>query len=262
MENPTATMEPNTMNTLWTRLAAGDEEARQQLLNEHLGLVYFVARQISTGVAKYVEFDELVSAGSLGLISALHSFDPTRGLAFSTFAAPRIRGAVLDELRRQDSVPRSIRRKTRELNAAAEALGRKNSQRPSEKELAEQLGVDLPTLWRWQADLEGAVHLSLDRSTQPDGEDASAPAETMAVADPDDIEEKITHKQEVVLLRDAILRLAKQERTVLSLYYFEELKLHEIAKVLGLTESRVSQIRSKALGSLRKVMAPLRAEVA
>jgi RNA polymerase sigma factor for flagellar operon FliA len=84
----------------------------------------------------------------------------------------------------------------------------------------------------------------------------------MAVADPDDIEEKITHNQEVVLLRDAILRLAKQERTVLSLYYFEELKLHEIAKVLGLTESRVSQIRSKALGNLRKVMAPLRAEVA
>ncbi len=249
-------------NSLWTRLAAGDEDARQQLLNEHLGLVYFVARQIGSGVAKYVEFDELVSAGSLGLISALHSFDPARGLAFSTFAAPRIRGAVLDELRRQDSVPRSIRKKTREINAATEALGRKNAQRPSERELADQLGVDLPTLWRWQADLEGAVHLSLDRSAQTDGEDAGMPAETMAIADPDDIEENITFKQEVALLRDAILKLGKQERTVLSLYYFEELKLHEIAKVLELTESRVSQIRSKALVNLRKVMAPLREEVA
>ncbi len=261
MENSKTKMENDTIS-LWTRLAQGDEDARQQLLNEHLGLVYFVARQISSGVAKYVEFDELVSAGSLGLISALHSFDPARGLAFSTFAAPRIRGAVLDELRRQDSVPRSIRRKTRELNAAAEALGRKNGQRPSEKEMAEQLGVDLPTLWRWQADLEGAVHLSLDRSAQSDGDDASMPAETMAIADPDDVEENITFKQEVALLRDAILSLGKQERTVLSLYYFEELKLHEIAKVLGLTESRVSQIRSKALGNLRKVMAPLREEVA
>src|SRR3974377_111064 len=96
----------NEKDSLWSRLAAGDEAARQQLLNEHLGLVYFVARQISHGVAKYVEFDELVSAGSLALINALHSFDPARGLAFSTFAAPRIRGAVLDELRRQDSVPR------------------------------------------------------------------------------------------------------------------------------------------------------------
>ncbi len=249
-------------DSLWARLAAGDEDARQQLLNEHLGLVYFVARQIGNGVAKYVEFDELVSAGSLGLISALHSFDPARGLAFSTFAAPRIRGAVLDELRRQDSVPRSIRRKTRDLNAATEALGSKNGQRPSERELAEQLGVDLPTLWRWQADLEGAVHLSLDRSTQSDGDEASAPAETMAIADPDDIEENITFKQEVAVLRDAIMELGKQERTVLSLYYFEELKLHEIAKVLKLTESRVSQIRSKALGNLRKMMAPLREEVA
>ena len=128
--------------------------------------------------------------------------------------------------------------------------------------MAEQLGVDLPTLWRWQADLEGAVHLSLDRSAQPDGDDASSPSETMAIADPDDVEENITFKQEVALLRDAILRLGKQERTVLSLYYFEELKLHEIAKVLELTESRVSQIRSKALGNLRKLMAPVRAEVA
>jgi RNA polymerase sigma factor for flagellar operon FliA len=248
--------------TLWTRLAAGDEDARQQLLNEHLGLVYFVARQIGSGVAKYVEFDELVSAGSLGLISALHSFDASRGLAFSTFAAPRIRGAVLDELRRQDSVPRSIRRKTREMNAATESLGRKNGQRPSEKELAAELGIDMETLWRWQADLEGAVHLSLDRSAQSDNDDASAPVETMAVADPDDVEENMTFNQEVTFLREAILKLGKQERTVLSLYYFEELKLHEIAKVLGLTESRVSQIRSKALGNLRKVMAPLREEVA
>jgi RNA polymerase sigma factor for flagellar operon FliA len=254
-------MEQDT-DSRWARLATGDEEARQQLLNEHLGLVYFVARQISTGVAKSVEFDELVSAGSFGLINALHSFDPARGLAFSTYAAPRIRGAVLDELRRQDSVPRSIRRKTRELNGAAEAVGRKNGQRPSEREIAEQLGIDLPTLWRWQADLEGAVHLSLDRSAQPEGDDAASPSDTMAIADPDDVEERMTLHQEVALLRDAILRLGKQERTVLSLYYFEELKLHEIAKVLELTESRVSQIRSKAIGNLRKLMAPLREAVA
>ena len=253
----------NDTDSLWTRLAAGDEDARQQLLNEHLGLVYFVARQISHGVAKYVEFDELVSAGSLGLINALHSFDPARGLAFSTFAAPRIRGAVLDELRRQDSVPRSIRRKTRELNAAAEALGRKNGQRPTEKELAEQLGVDLPTLWRWQADLEGAVHLSLDRSAQTDGDDASAPVG-------DDRRRRSRRRRgehhvppggrDCCATRSS--KLGKQERTVLSLYYFEELKLHEIAKVLELTESRVSQIRSKALGNLRKMMSGLREEVA
>jgi RNA polymerase sigma factor for flagellar operon FliA len=248
--------------TLWTQFAKGDPNARQKLLNGHLGLVYFVARQVAAGLAAEVEYDELVSAGTLGLMSALESFDPGRGLAFSTFAAPRIRGAVLDELRRQDHVPRSIRRKTRQINAATEAIGRRVSGKATDKEIAAQLGVDVDTLWRWQADIEGAVQVSLDRSTHSDDDASPSKGETLTADDTDDVEQKITLDQEVSCLRDAIETLGKQERTVLALYYFEDLKLHEIATVLDLTESRVSQIRSKALNNLRTKLAPLRENVA
>ncbi|MHB1225713.1 MAG: sigma-70 family RNA polymerase sigma factor, partial [Gemmatimonadaceae bacterium] len=219
-------------------------------------LVHFVARQIARGISVEADFDELVSAGTIGLMSALSSFDSGRGLAFSTFAAPRIRGAILDELRRQDHVPRSVRRKARELGTARDALTRTLGRQPETREVAEHLGVDMDTLWRWQSEVECSVRLPLDRPTTDGG--APAPAETLYADDERGIEDLITHEQEVSVLRDAIMGLKEQERTVLAMYYFEELKLHEIAKVLELTESRVSQVRSKAIGRLRERMAPLR----
>jgi len=247
---------------LWTEFARGSQDARDSLLAEHLGLVHHVARQLSRTLAAKADVDEMVSAGTMGLMSALEGFDPSRGLAFSTFAAPRIRGAILDELRRQDHVPRSVRRKARELSGARETLQRIFGRPPEPQEMAEHLGVDVATLWRWEADVENAVHLSIDR--QPGEPDAgmAAPAEMLADETHGDIEETLNHEQEVALLRDAIMELKEQERVVLSLYYFEELKLHEIASVLNLTESRVSQIRSKALGKLRTELGPIRSFVA
>lgn len=249
-------------HSLWTKYLGGDADARQQLLSEHLGLVHFVARQVARGLAVDMDFDELVSAGTLGLMNALESFDAKRGLAFSTFAAPRIRGAILDELRRQDHVPRSIRRKTREINAARESLSRQLSRPVTDRETAEQLGVDVETLWRWQADVEGAVHLPLDRSSTPQDDGGVTPVEQLITEDENEIETQLNHEQEVDHLRAAIMKLKEQERIVLSLYYYEELKLHEIAEILELTESRVSQIRSKALSRLRTQIGMLRENVA
>ena len=248
--------------SLWQALASGDQSARERLLSAHLSLVHHVARQVSRSLAANLDFDELVSAGTIGLMSALDSFDVSRGLAFSTFAVPRIRGAILDELRRQDHVPRSVRRKTREIAAAREALTRALGRPPEDREIAEHMKVDIETLWRWKADLEGAVHVPLDRSAGDRDGYSHAPAELLSGDEEDAIEEKITFTQEVELLRDAIFRLKEKERTVLTLYYFEELKLHEIATILELTESRVSQIRSKALSKLRTELAPLREAVA
>ncbi len=251
------------MNTkLWQSYHAGNDSARDRLLEEHLGLVHHVARQVSRTLAVRADFDELVSAGTIGLMTALEGFDASRGLAFSTFAAPRIRGAILDELRKQDHVPRSIRRKTREMSAAREAWMRAHGRGPDDRELAEQLGVDMDTLWRWQADVEGAHHIPLDRAPGERENNAPTPAETLSSGEDSEVEDSLTHEQEVSHLKDAILRLKDQERVVLSLYYFEELKLHEIAKVLELTESRVSQIRSKALSKLRVDLKPLRGSVA
>ena len=247
---------------LWQSYHAGNDSARDRLLEEHLGLVHHVARQVSRTLAVRADFDELVSAGTIGLMTALEGFDASRGLAFSTFAAPRIRGAILDELRKQDHVPRSIRRKTREMSAARETWMRVHGRGPDDRELAEQLGVDMDTLWRWQADVEGAHHIPLDRTPGERENNAPTPAETLSSGEDSEVENSLTHQQEVSHLKDAILRLKDQERVVLSLYYFEELKLHEIAKVLELTESRVSQIRSKALSKLRVELKPLRGSVA
>ena len=245
--------------TLWHAYRSGNDVARERLLTDHLGLVHHVARQMSKTLAVRADFDELISAGTMGLMTALDGFDPSRGLAFSTFAAPRIRGAILDELRKQDHVPRSVRRKTREIAASRETLGRIMGRAATDDEIAEHLGVDRDTLWKWQADVEGANQVSLERS--PSDRDSQMPSPVDFLSDEDDgngIEERISHQQEVSLMRDAIMGLKEQERVVLSLYYFEELKLHEIADILKLTESRVSQIRSKALSRLRVTMAPLR----
>jgi RNA polymerase sigma factor FliA len=243
---------------LWAALAEGDEDARESLLGEHLGLVHHVARQISRSLSVEADYDELVSAGAVGLMNALDTFETSRGLAFSTFAAPRIRGAILDELRRQDHVPRSVRRKSRELGAAREELMRVLGRVPEDRESAEHLGVDLHTLWRWRSDVEGAVHVPLERSAPERDGRSPSPADLLSGEDADGIEARVNHVQEVEILRDAILELKDQERTVLSLYYYEELKLHEIATILELTESRVSQVRSKAIQKLRVWMMPLR----
>lgn len=241
----------------WQAFARGDAAARDQLLNENLNLVHHVARQLSRALAAQADFDELVSCGTIGLMNALSAFEPARGLAFSTFAVPRIRGAILDELRRQDHVPRSIRRKTRDISHARETLTRIFGRPATDHELAEHLGIDRATLWRWQTDAESAVQVSLDHSAHdPDG--PGLPVEFLATDTEASAEEDVNREQERELLKQALRGLKDQERIVLTLYYFEELKLHEIADVLHLTESRVSQIRSKALSRLRTELAHFR----
>ena len=246
--------------TAWNRYAGGDPSARDALLTEHLSLVHHVARQMSRGMSVQADFDEMVSAGTIGLINALESFDVARGLAFSTYAVPRIRGAILDEFRRQDHVPRSVRRKSRELGTAQETLQRRLERAPEEREIANHLNVDLATLWRWRADVEGAVQVPLERSLS-EQEEYGGTVLMLPPTTEESAEDRIIRAEDVARLRDAVGRLKDQERTVLSLYYYEELKLHEIATILELTESRVSQIRSKALERLRTEL-PFREEMA
>ncbi|HEV2149904.1 MAG TPA: FliA/WhiG family RNA polymerase sigma factor [Longimicrobiaceae bacterium] len=253
----------DTTTAPWSVRESGCPIARERLLTEHLGLVHHVARKVSRTLTVEADFDELVSAGSMGLMNALDNFDASRGLAFSTFAAPRIRGAILDELRRQDHVPRSVRRKTREITAARESLMRVLERAPEDREVAEHLGLDVETFWRWSGDVEGTAHVPLDDRV---GEDrigrGLAPADFLAGETHHDIEGRLNLAEEAEILRDAVLRLKEQERIVLTLYYYEDLKLHEIAAVLKLTESRVSQIRSRAVARLRGELAPLRERVA
>ena len=243
---------------LWAAYAAGDLTARDTLLRDNLSLVHHVARQLARGLTTEADVDELVSAGTMGLMSALEAFDAGRGLAFSTFAVPRIRGAILDELRRQDHVPRSVRRKTRSIAAARESLTRALGRAPTLHEISAELQVDEPTLWRWMSDVEGAVQVPLDRGAYDHDEPFTAPADYLAGGD-EGADDRLAREEDVARLRDAMRDLKEQERTVLSLYYFEELKAREIADIMGVSESRISQIRSKALIQLREALAPLKA---
>ena len=232
-----------------------DTDARDALLHDNLSLVHHVARKLLRRLADDADLDELVSAGTLGLMSAAESFDPSRGLAFSTFAVPRIRGAMLDELRRQDHVPRSVRRKTREMGQARESLMHALGRAPSNDELAGALGVDRETLFRWSADVENAVHLPLDGHTRVTQDESPTRAELLG-SDVELPDERMTREEQVTALRDAMLELDDQQRTVLALYYFENLRSREIGELLGVSESRVSQVRARALGVLRAALSP------
>jgi len=225
-----------------TGVDTGDNATRDALLRENLSLVHHVARKLARRLADDADVDELVSAGTLGLMSAAESFDPGRGLAFSTFAVPRIRGAMLDELRRQDHVPRSVRRKTRSMGQARESL-------------MHALGVDCTTLFRWTADVENAVHLPLDGHSRASRDERLTRAELLG-SDDELPDERLAREDEIAALRDAMLALDDQERTVLALYYFEELRSREIGELLGVSESRVSQLRARALSRLRGALSP------
>jgi RNA polymerase sigma factor for flagellar operon FliA len=242
---------PNLTDALWIRYrATGDADARAQLLDRYIGLVYHVAREIGARTPA-VEVDELVSAGTLGLIRALESFDLSRGLAFSTYAVRRIRGAMLDDLRSRDWTPRSIRVKNRRLATVVAELQGRLGRAPRPREVAQELGLSLETYWEWRHGAEGGVMVSFEGGA-PDGAPQTSTLEEV-IGNP----EAPLPGQELMVteqadgLKAAIARLPEKERTVLALYYYEELNLRQIAEVLHVTESRVSQIRSQALRRLR-----------
>lgn len=235
-----------------------DGDSVTTLTQQHVGLVHHVARQLARRLHDKVNLDELVSAGAIGLMQAAATYEAARGLTFSTYAVPRIRGSMLDELRRSDHMSRGGRKKARALSSAREALTHRLGREPKAEELATELGVSLDTLYAWEMDVDGATEVSLDvgpRSVREDG----APQMTAAAAIPDErspsVEEQIGQDERVALLGVAMKRLRPQERTVVALYFYEELTLQEIAQVLGLSASRISQIRGEALSRLRALIA-------
>lgn len=243
---------------LWTAYVNGDESARDSLARKHISLVHHVAHKLLRQLAPDADLDELLSAGRVGLFRAMETFDASRGLAFSTFAVPRIQGAILDELRRLDILTRGARRKARDMAEARQALTSLLGRAPRADEVAERLGVDAPTLWRWEAEVDASVPVALDRPVRGAGSegDSCEAGELLVDEDGELPGDRLEREDEITQLRQALLKLSDQERTVLSLSYFEELKLQQIGEVLGLTDSRVSQIRTRALRRLRAIMEP------
>lgn len=238
---------------LWARYRShGDADARAQLLVRHLGLVHHVAREVSRRIPS-IEIGELVSAGSLGLMKALDSFDLSRGLAFSTYAVLRIRGAILDDLRSRDATPRSVRAKRRKIEAVAAALEAELGRSPTPREMADRLEVDLETFWKWRDTL--GVYSDVDLPQRSKGPRASRDAENHADPSASLVSQQLVDSEHVSQLRSLISRLPEQQRKVLALYYYEELNLRQVGEVLHVSESRVSQIRSQALHRLKVELA-------
>jgi RNA polymerase sigma factor for flagellar operon FliA len=229
-----------------------DDDAREQLILHYAPLVKYVASRVATGLPSSVEQSDLVSYGMFGLIDALQKFEPGRGNKFETYAIPRIKGAIIDELRAMDWVPRSVRFKQREIEKALADLESKLKRQPTDKELAERLGISLPELHEVITQISFVSVLALDETVsvgQDRGEQVSL-IDTLADKGLDPTQ-GVESQETRSLLAAAINELSEREKIVVTLYYFEGLTLAEIGGILGVTESRVCQIHTKAVGVLR-----------
>jgi RNA polymerase sigma factor FliA len=242
------------LRELWRRYKTdGDESARERLVVAYSPLVKFIAGRMASGLPAHVEEADLISYGLLGLIGAIERFDLEREIKFETFAVARIKGSIIDELRSLDWVPRSVRTKAREIERANAKLEHELHRAPTDQEMADALKVTveefqeslvrisnssvvaLDELWT-VSDASGDQVSLLDTIQDPSAVDPAAEMDTTEMKD---------------RLADAIARLPEREKLVVALYYYENLTLREIGEVLGVTESRVSQLHTKAVLRLK-----------
>ena len=213
----------------------------------HLPKVKFIADRIASKLPSSVERDDLYGAGVVGLIDAVERFDASRGVAFTTFAEMRVRGAILDNLRSLDWATRTMRRQAREVQHACAQFERDNGRPATDIEIAEQMNISIGELRRIRQDMSGLRVANLDERDEETGLSMSDLISDRSISQLDEYEEAELRTQ----LSAAIGRLPEREKQVIALYYLEELNMKEIGAVLGVTESRVSQLRSQATGRLR-----------
>jgi RNA polymerase sigma factor for flagellar operon FliA len=248
---------------LWsTYKTSGSQKARDQLIVHYSPLVKYVAGRVAVGLPQNVEQADLVSYGLFGLIDAIDKFEPERGFKFETYAIARVKGAIIDELRSIDWVPRSVRAKARSLEKAYTTLEAKLHRAPTDAEIAEELDMTDAQLQQafGQISFIGLVALDETLSGGDRGESMSL-GDTVADANPGPMAvyevEEMRH-----ILADAINGMPEREKIVLTLYYYEGLTLAEIGEILGVTESRVCQIHTKSVIHLRAKIAATEREPA
>ncbi len=242
---------------LWSQYKThGSPDARERLILNYSPLVKFVAGRVGAGLPPSVEHGDLVSYGILGLIDAIEKFDPAREIKFETYAIPRIRGAILDELRALDWVPRSVRSKAREMERAMGKLQAQLKREPTDEELADEIGIEVSELQDRLGDVAAVSVVGLEELLTVGGEkgDAVSVLDTLA----DEQTERPGELMEADETRQALLEsidyLREREKMVIALYYFEGMTLAQIGQVLGVTESRVCQMHTKAVLGLRAKM--------
>jgi RNA polymerase sigma factor FliA len=228
------------------------EEERERLILEHLPQVRLIARRIQERLPKNISLEDLVSTGVLGLISAIDNFDPSHNVKLKTYAEYKIRGAILDSLRGLDWAPRQKRRKTKQIEAAILSAEQRLKTTPTEEDIAAELGISLEEYHEWLVEIRGLNIASLEFAGNEQGRDMLH----FLPDSEDNLPSKVLEKSELErLLAESIGQIPEIEKTILGLYYQEEFTLREIAEVVRLHESRISQLKSQAILRLRARLA-------
>lgn len=223
-------------------------ELQEKIIIEYAGLVKLVAGRLSMYLGYNVEYDDLVGYGTFGLIDAIDKFDYNKGVKFETYASLRIRGAILDQIRKMDWIPRSIRQKQRKLDLAYQTLEIKHGRPANDNEVAKELEITVDELETWQNQTKITNIISLDEFIEQGTESKVEQSLTTDFAQPDRIIEKQELKE---LLTKTLETLTEKEKKVIILYYYEELTLKEISRILEVSESRISQLHTKALQKMK-----------
>jgi RNA polymerase sigma factor for flagellar operon FliA len=242
------------LRELWRRYkGSGDDRARERLVVAYAPLVKYVAGRMSSGLPAHVEEADLISYGLGGLISAIERFDLSREIKFETYAITRIRGAIIDELRTLDWVPRSVRARAREIERANQRLETKLQRAPTDEEMAKELGIPLSDFNDSLVQISRSTIVALDElwTTNDSGGDAVSLLDTLPDRGAPNPEQVVDQAELRDRIADAIAALPEREKLVIALYYYENLTLREIGEVLGVTESRISQLHTKAVLRLK-----------
>jgi RNA polymerase sigma factor for flagellar operon FliA len=230
-----------------------DQGVRDRLILTYAPLVKYVAGRLGSGLPAHVDENDLVSYGLLGLIGAIERFDPDRDIKFETYAIARIKGSIIDELRAMDWVPRSVRSRARDIERAIAQLEAKLHRAPTDEEIAEKLGITQEELEESLTDISRSSIAALDElwTISGQGGDQVALIDTIEDTQGPEPQSALAQTELREALGEAIARLPEREKLVITLYYYEELTLREIGEVLGVTESRVSQLHTKAILRLK-----------
>ena len=245
--------ETTELDAVWREFKeTGGAGVRERLILHYAPLVKYVASRVATGLPTSVEQADLVSYGMFGLIDALEKFDLERAIKFETYAIPRIKGAIIDELRAMDWVPRSIRFKAREIEKAFAELEGKLKRAPKEAEISQHMGISVEELHDVVNQISFVSVMALDEVVAVGDDRGDKISLLDTLADPSlDPTTSLEGQEMRGLLAGAINSLSEREKIVVTLYYFEGLTLAEIGEILGVTESRVCQIHTKAVGQMR-----------
>ena len=226
-------------------------ELREKLIMEYAPLVKVVAGRLSMYLGYNVEYEDLVSYGIFGLIDAIDKFDLGKDVKFETYASLRIRGSILDQIRKMDWIPRTVRQKQKKIEEAIKTIETRTGKNPSDEEIANELGIAATELNDWQSQLKVTNVVSLNEFVEQGGEPVMDARNNSHFVQPED---SIQEDELKKVLRETMDLLTEKERKVILFYYYEELTLKEISSILEVSESRVSQLHTKALLKMRKKM--------